>query len=148
MGIHVPRRVCGFSVVLAFLFCGLRALPAAAGCSGADPAVLSVAVKSMETVGGLNRYTMRGRVANVGHVAQASDTLQFVDIYKGHTKLDSRGVPPLRPGQSYTFEYTSERSAAAGRHTTTLAFRMDVRGASSQDSRNCNTGNGVVMVRF
>lgn len=148
MGMHVPRRVCGFLVVQALVFFGFGALPAAANCAGADPAILSVAVKSIATVDGLNRYTLRGKVANVGHVAQSPGTLQFVDIYKGHTKLDSRGVPPLRAGQSYAFEYTSKRSISAGRGTTALAFRMNVRGEASQDARDCNTGNGVMMVRF
>ncbi len=110
---------------------------------GADPAIVSVAVKGMQSTGGLNHYTLSGKVVNLGSASQPSNTLQFVDIYKGSTKLDSRGVPPLRMGASYAFEYVSDRSAQAGDQTTTLAFRMDVRGEQS-----CNSSNGVKMVRF
>ncbi len=115
---------------------------------GADPAIVSVAVKGMDSSGGLNHYTLQGKVVNVGSEAQASNTLQFVDIYKGSTKLDSRGVPPLRAGQSYTFEYVTERSAQAGAQTTALGFRMDVRQPANTGSQPCNTSNGVTMVRF
>jgi hypothetical protein len=115
---------------------------------GPDPAIVSVAVKGMQSSGGLNHYTLRGKVANLGGTGQASNTLQFVDIYKGSTKLDSRGVPPLRPGESYTFEYVSDRSADAGAQTTALGFRMDVRQPANTGSQPCNTSNGITMVRF
>jgi hypothetical protein len=105
-------------------------------------------VKEMHSYGGLNHYTLRGSVANVGSLAQASNTLQFVDIYKGKTKLDSRGVPPLRAGESYAFQYVSARSAQAGAQTTTLGFRMDVREPPNTGSQACNTSNGLTMVRF
>ena len=102
---------------------------------GADPAIVSVAVKGMQSSGGLNHYTLSGKVVNLGSTAQASNTLQFVDIYKGSTKLDSRGVPPLRAGESYAFEYVAERSAQAGAQTTALGFRMDVREPANTGSQ-------------
>jgi hypothetical protein len=120
----------------------------AAACIGPDPAIVSVGVEGMQSSGGLDRYTLRGKVVNLGSTAQASNTLQFVDIYKGSTKLDSRGVPPLRAGQSYAFHYISDRSAQAGAQTTTLGFRMDVREPPHTESQPCNTSNGVTMVRF
>jgi hypothetical protein len=114
----------------------------AAACAGADPAVVSVVVKGMKPDGNINRYTLSGRVVNLGSSRQDSNTLQFVEIYRGSTKIDSRGVPPLRPGQSYTFEYVSSRSAQSGAQTTALGFRM------SSTSQSCNADNGTTMVRF
>ncbi|MGB6063067.1 MAG: hypothetical protein WBG27_15305, partial [Candidatus Aquilonibacter sp.] len=145
---HVSRRL-GTAVSAAAVLSFFQPAPAlAAACMGADPAIVSVAVKGMQSSGGLNRYTLSGKVANLGSAGQAPNTLQFVDIYKGSTKLDSRGVPPLRAGQSYAFEYVTERSAQAGAQTTALGFRMDVREPPNTGSQSCNTSNGVTMVRF
>jgi len=147
MGIYVLRL--GTAVAVVALFSFLQPAPAfATACMGADPAIVSVAVKGMQSSGGLNHYTLSGKVVNLGSTAQASNTLQFVDIYKGSTKLDSRGVPPLRAGQSYAFEYVSTRSAEAGAQSTSLGFRMDVREPPNTGSQACNTSNGVTMVRF
>ena len=127
----------------------LQPAPAfATSCVGPDPAIVSVAVKGMQSSGGLNHYTLSGKVVNLGSTAQASNTMQFVDIYKGSTKLDSRGIPPLRAGQSYAFEYVTDRSAQAGAQTTSLGFRMDVREPANTGSQPCHTSNGVMMVRF
>ena len=120
------------------------AASASTTCAGADPAIASVAVKSVNSAGGLNRYALSGTVVNAGHTAQASDTLQFVDIYKGSEKLDAKGIPPLKPGQSYTFSYVSVRSSDAGKGTTKLTFRLDVR----QSSQNCSAGNDSTAVTF
>lgn len=142
-----PRFIGTLIGVAVLLF--LQPVPAsAASCMGADPAVVSVAVKGMESSGGLNRYTLHAKVANMGNTSQASNTLQFVNIYKGSTKLDSRGVPPLRAGETYSFNYVSDRSAQAGAQTTTLGFRMDVREPGTSGSHACNTSNGMTMVRF
>jgi hypothetical protein len=145
---HVSPRL-GTAVAAVGLLVLLQPAPASAtSCMGADPAIVSVAVKGMQSSGGLNHYTLSGKVVNLGSMGQASSTLQFVDIYKGSTKLDSRGVPPLRAGQSYPFEYVTERSAQAGAQTTTLGFRMDVREPENTGSQPCNSSNGVTMVRF
>jgi hypothetical protein len=117
-------------------------------CAGPDPAVVSVVVSGMRSDGNLNSYTLVAKVTNLGSVAQSADTLQFVDIYKGSTKLDSRGIAPLRAGQAVTVSYVSTRSAQAGRKTTALSFRMNVRRPSLSGSQDCNTGNGITMVRF
>jgi len=146
MGINLSLRLSSASMVAALLLCA-QPMPSFAGtCMGADPAVVSVVVAGMRTDGSLNYYTLRAKVVNLGRVGQASNTLQFVDIYKGSMKKDSRGIPPLRAGQSYTFDYVTTRSAEAGSGSSALAFRMDVRGPSSK--QDCNTGNGITMVRF
>lgn len=144
----IPLYRLGFvgALIAALLF--LQAAPSlATTCAGAAPAIVWVVVKGMHSNEGLNRYTLRGKVVNLGSRAQSSNTLQFVDIYEGRTKLDSRGVPPLKPGQSYTFGYVASRSAQAGDRTTTLAFRMDVR-QPKPAWHDCNAGNGITEVRF
>jgi hypothetical protein len=148
MGTNVAIRPGAAAGAFALLLL-LQPAPAfATSCVGPDPAIVSVAVKGMQSSGGLNHYTLSGKVVNLGSTAQASNTMQFVDIYKGSTKLDSRGIPPLRAGQSYAFEYVTDRSAQAGAQTTSLGFRMDVREPANTGSQPCNTSNGVMMVRF
>jgi hypothetical protein len=148
MGIPVALRPGSILAVAALLFASGYAPANAAACIGPDPAIVSVAVKGMQSSGGLNHYILSGKVVNLGSTAQAANTLQFADIYKGSTKLDSRGIPPLKAGQSYAFEYISARSAQAGAQTTSLGFRMDVRQPPNTGSQSCNTSNGVTMVRF
>lgn len=119
---------------------------ATAACAGADPSITAVTVQSVTPQGGpngLNRYNLVGTVVNTGSEAQASNVLQFVDIYAYGNKLDERGIPPLRPGQSYTFSYPWLRSSDAGNGTTTLNFRMDMR-----QGQDCSPTNGSYSLRF
>jgi subtilase family serine protease len=115
----------------------------AATCAGANPAITSAVVKNVTSSGGLNAYHLVGIVTNLGSQGQASNTLQFVDIYVDRQKLDDRGIPPLAPGQSYTFGYVWQRSADAGNGTTTVYFRMDMR-----QGQDCNPANGTYSVTF
>jgi hypothetical protein len=115
----------------------------AASCAGPNPAITSVSVKNVTSDGRLDTYHLVGTVTNLGSQAQASNTLQFVDIYAETDKHDNRGVPPLAAGQSYTFGYDWQRSADAGKGTTTVHFRIDLRQGS-----NCNPGNGTYSVTF
>lgn len=138
--------VATFAIVLSLL--SRPGLSSAMTCRGADPAVVSVVVAGMQSDGHLNRYALKAKVVNLGRMGQAANTLQFVDIYKGETKLDSRGIPPLRAGQAFTFTYVSMRSAQAGRKTTALMFKMNVRRPSQSGRQDCNAGNGITMVRF
>jgi len=146
MGLSTFSRGPSIAVALLLL---MQPVPSiAATCVGADPAVVSVVVKAMHQDGNINRYTLSGKVANLGSSAQAANTLQFVDIFRGSTKIDSRGIPALRSGESYTFQYIASRSAQAGDQTTALGFRMHVSGDASPMSTSCNAGNGTTMVRF
>jgi subtilase family serine protease len=115
----------------------------AATCSGADPAITSAVVKTVTTSGSLNTYHLAGTVINLGSQAQPSNTLQFVDIYIDRQKRDSRGIPPLRPGQSYTFGFDWARATDAGNGTTTVHFVIDMRQGS-----DCDPGNGKYSVTF
>jgi hypothetical protein len=69
------------------------------------------------------------RLTNNG-ANQSSSTLQAVDIYKGPVKLDSKSIPPLKAGQSFTFAYVSDRSSDAGTGTTHLRFVLDAKNGS------------------
>jgi hypothetical protein len=133
------RVLTAAAVILAF---ASTAAPAAT-CSGANPAITSVVVKNVTTAGQLNTYHLVGTVTNLGGQAQPSNTLQFVDIYAETEKHDNRGVPPLTPGQSYTFNYDWQRSSDAGNGTTTVHFRIQMK-----QGTNCNPGNGSYSVTF
>lgn len=136
-------------VIFALLVFGQTgAALAAPGCTGADPAITSVAVKAMSSDGSINNYNLSGTVVNVGGLAQAPDVLQFVDIYKGGVKLDSRGIPPLKPGESYTFAYASSRSSEAGTGSTVLRFALDGGAQATAGSIECDRANGEYMLRF
>jgi len=120
--------------------------PGSAACAGPDPAITSVVVKSVTQAGGMNHYTLVGTVTNAGGQAQANDTLQFVDIsqHPGE-KLDAKGIPPLRPGESYTFSYETLRATDAGSGTTTLHFQLDERQPAGSD---CDTSNDSFTLSF
>jgi hypothetical protein len=110
----------------------------AATCSGANPAITSVAVKNVTSNGGLNYYHIAGTVTNLGTQSQPSNTLQFVDIWQYGNRLDDRGIPALAAGQSYNFGYVWQRNPEAARGSTSLTFR--IRMAQGSD---CNPGNGT-----
>ena len=121
----------------------LPASVAAATCNGPNPAITSVAVKNVTANGGVNTYHLVGTVTNLGTQGQPSNTLQFVDIYADTQKHDNRGIPPLAPGQSYTFGYDWQRSSDAGNGTTTVHFRIQMKQGS-----DCNPANGSYSVTF
>jgi hypothetical protein len=88
------------------------------------PAVNAASVRSVTRVGDLNRYVLGIQVTNAGNSAQPSNTLQSVDVIQNEGKIDQKGVPPLRPGQSYTATYTFTRSVEAADGTTQFVFRI------------------------
>jgi hypothetical protein len=118
----------------------------AAGCRGADPAIVSVAVKGVSNNGGTNVYHLSGTVTNAGNARQSSNVLQFVDVYINGAKSDARGIPPLRPGQSYTFRYDFQRSSDAGDGTSRLRFQIDMRQPAGT-AQDCNLGNDSFLLR-
>ncbi len=136
--------------ILAFLgFASIPAGPVSAACSGADPALTSVAVKNVSHANGISRYTLVGTVVNAGSEAQESNVLQFVDIYQTPgEKLDAKGIPPLKAGESYAFSYVLLRSTEAGSGTTSLRFQLDMRQPATSGAANCNTGNDSFTLTF
>jgi hypothetical protein len=138
-----------FKMLIGALALLATATPAfASPCNGVDLAVGSVSVKNVSTSGGLNHYNITGSVTNVGSASQGADALQFVDIYQGKDKLDSRSVPPLNASQSYTFSYISTRSTDAGNGTTRLRFQLNVKHPSPADSQICNMANDSFTLTF
>ena len=135
-------------ILTAVLLAQLSVNAAAAGCAGADPAITSVRVQNVTGNGSVNHYTMVGRVTNLGNQRQASNVLQFVDIYQNGTRLEDRGVPPLAPGQSSTFSYVWQRASDAGKNTTTFDFRIRMTSPSPPGNQDCNPGNDTFSLTF
>jgi hypothetical protein len=110
-------------------------------CSGSDPQIVGLSAKSEGASGSLVRFLITGSVVNRGAAAQASNLLQSVVIYDADDKLDTKSIPPLKPGQSFTFSYDSTRSAEAGAGSTILRFKLD-------PISPCSVGDDVRTVTF
>jgi hypothetical protein len=121
--------------------------PANAACSGPDPSIASVLLGHVSTNAGLATYRFNGSVVNAGNAAQASDVLQFVDVFQSGEKSNSIGIPPLRPHQSYAFSYSAQRSSDAGSGTTKLLFRLRMKSPAGS-SQDCSNGNDSFSLTF
>jgi hypothetical protein len=111
----------GFVLVL-WAFAQLP-IGAGAACTSAGPEVATVSVRRVERTPYLNLYHVRVTVTNRANEAQAGKTLQFVDVVQYGNRLDDKGIPPLAPGESYSWTYVWKRSSDAGKGTTPLDFR-------------------------
>jgi hypothetical protein len=134
------------SILSVFLVSSNAIALAPTGCNGADPAIVSVAVKNVSQNGPINVYHLAGTVTNVGNRNQTSNVLQFVNIYVNRQKLDSRGIPPLRRGQSYTFGYDFQRSHDAGDGSSSFRFQLDMRQPSGS-AQDCNANNDTFRLQ-
>jgi subtilase family serine protease len=132
--------------ILSVLLLSNTTVAAATSCNGADPAIVAALVKGVTQNGGTNIYHLGGTVSNLGNRRQTSNVLQFVDVYLNGAKVDARGIPPLRPGQSYAFGYNFQRSADAGDGTSRLRFQLDMRQPAGT-GQDCNTGNDSFSLR-
>ncbi|MBC5810638.1 MAG: hypothetical protein GIW95_07290 [Candidatus Eremiobacteraeota bacterium] len=110
-------------------------------CSGADPAIASVTSSLLGNVGSVNRYRLAVTVQNRGSKKQSSNVLQSVVMFQNAWKTDTKGIPPLRPGQSYTANFTFQRSAEADEHSTRFRFEIQFRQPNPPGSMDCNLGN-------
>lgn len=111
-------------------------------CAGSDLKITSVKVESASQDAGNTIYHLLGTVENVGTTKEASNFLQFVDVYiSGTGKVDSRGVPPLGPGQKYNFGYDFKRSSDAGAGSSELRFQLDFR------EPDCNMEDSAFRLR-
>ena len=142
------RRVLSLLLIPAIF--GLIHAPAglASACKGADPAIVSAVVKGITSDGRVNRYALNIRVVNFGSMKQPSNVLQSVEIYQNDIKLDTKGLPPLRPGQSYSFTYVFQRSIDAGTGTSTLTLKLVMRQPSPPGKQDCNAANDTYTVTF
>ncbi len=134
------------------LFITLAALVApsaapAASCHGVDLGITSVKVANVTSNGSVNHYTLVGTITNTGDQKQASNALQFVDIYTNGQRVNDRGIPPLAPGQSYTFSYVWQRSTDAGNNTTLMRFSLRMVPPSAGNA-DCNPANDTTTIRF
>ncbi len=134
------------SMLFALLVLSATLAQAAIACNGADPAIGTVSVKNVSHNGGTNVYHLGGTVTNRGRARQPSNVLQFVDVYINGQKSDARGIPPLRPGQSYTFGYDFQRSSDAGDGTSRLRFQIEMRQPAGS-AQNCNPNNDTFAMR-
>jgi len=116
----------------------------AADCMAGSPEVATVSVARIDHTAHLNLYHVRVTVSNRGNESQAGNTLQFVDVTQYGNRLDDKGIPPLAPGQSYSWTYVWKRSADAGTGTTPLNFQYRPY-QPSQISRACvaNAAQGI-----
>jgi hypothetical protein len=137
------KTLSSFVTVLA-----LATLPAAAACAGADPSLGSVSAGHVWTAAGLSTYRLTGTVTNTGDTAQASDVLQSVDVFQDGQKVDSIGIPPLHPHQSYTFSYAAKRSSEAGAGTTKMLFSLRLERPVGTGPQDCNAGNDSTTMTF
>lgn len=119
---------------------------APAACAGADPAIVSASARSMTSDGQVNRYAVNVRVANLGRKNEPSNFLESVEIWQNDIKLDMKGLPPLRAGQSTSFTYIYQRSADAGAGTSDLALHLTMRPHSG--NMDCNPNNDSATVTF
>lgn len=137
------------TAILAAIAFALPAPSLAAGtCAGADPAIVSVVVANVTPAGGVDQYHLTGTVTNRGTAGQASNVLQFVDIYQQDVRLDAKSIPPLGPGQSANFDYVALRSSDAGKGTTTLNFRLRFRQPVPPGAADCDAANDTFSLNF
>ena len=120
---------------------------ALAACHGVDLGITSVKVANVVSNGSLNHYTLVGTVTNGGDEKQPSNALQFVDIFTNGQRVNDRGIPPLAPGQSYTFSYVWQRSADSGNNSTLMRFSLRF-APPSQGNTDCNPTNDTTTIRF
>lgn len=125
------------SVIIALALVPLGA-SAQSRCSGGNPAINHVEVQSTHTMGQVNTYVIVGSVTNMGTMNQPSSTLQFVDIYHGTVKVDSKSIPPITTAGTMHFTYNWPRASDAGPGTTTLVFKLRM-----VSGTNCNPANGA-----
>jgi hypothetical protein len=110
--------------VLAALLVAAAALPAGAACRPGDVSIVSATPDGARSDGSLDDVRVTVVVRNEGGSVQSGNTLQSVDIYQAGSRVGAKGIPPLRPGQSYAFTYTFQRSPEAAPGTTQLLFRL------------------------
>ncbi|HEV2262521.1 MAG TPA: hypothetical protein VGR69_09575 [Candidatus Rubrimentiphilum sp.] len=147
MKIHRSFMSASFAVLVALAFFEPVAATAST-CSGADPAITSVSVKDQTSNGSITDYTISGTVVNLGRKGQASNVLQFVDIFEHGIRRDSKSILPLRAGQSAYFTYVYSRSSDAGAGTAHLRFTMRFRNPSPPGSADCNSSNDTARLTF
>jgi subtilase family serine protease len=91
-------------------------------CSG--PAITAAGVQSTHDDGDVRHYDIAITVTNHGSAAVPASVLDSVEIYQDGTKVDQKGLPWLKPGQSATVRYDFQRASDARRNSTQLRLRL------------------------
>jgi hypothetical protein len=125
------------ALILVFVLALVPVGVSAQRCLGGNPAITHVGVQSVHRMGQMNTYHMVGTVKNLGTANQPASTLQFVDIYDGAQRVDSRTIPPLTAGGSFNFTYNWNRAYDAGAGSTVFDFKIRM-----VHGTNCNPANG------
>ena len=134
-------------LLAALIVAQLLVAPAAApACSGADPAITSAGVKNVTHQGAVNNYAIAVTVVNRGDAGQPSNLLESVNILQDATKVGRKGIPPLKPGQSYTFTYEFVRSDEAVPRSTRLRFQLVLQNYPAPGSQDCDVTNDRIVV--
>jgi subtilase family serine protease len=123
------------------LFLALTSPPAVVASSCGAPAITNAGIQSTSTSGDVRFTRVAITVVNHGP-AQAPSILQSVDVYQNGSKVDQKGVPPLKAGASATVTYTFKRSAEA--HDDTTRLRLQLAGHDAHGS--CSTSGSPVRI--
>jgi hypothetical protein len=132
---------------LAFVIAQNTAPSNASACSGADPSITGAKVTSTTPRGDMNQISVTVTVVNNGSMSQQGNTLQSVDVYQNNTKVDRKGLPPLKGGQAYTFPYVFDRAADAGTGTTDLRFQLVFTQPNPPGAEDCSTANDTYRIK-
>jgi hypothetical protein len=124
------------------LSAGIMLAQGSSACT--DLQISGAASKNMTSADGLDHYTLGGTVTYTGSRTQPSNTLQRVDFMVNGRRKDVKGVPPLRPGQSYAFSFPFDRARSAGVDTTHIRFTIEELNGGSQ---TCSTSGSSAQFR-
>ncbi len=130
-----------------FVLFAVAQLPigAFAACTTSGAKVAAVAVQTVSHTPYLNLYHVRVTVTNRGSHSQSGNVLQFVDVTQYGDRLDDKGIPPLAPGESYSWTYVWKRSAEAGSGTTPLNFRYRPYGSALASDACVANAEGISL---
>jgi hypothetical protein len=108
--------------------------------TGACPAgrIALAGIRSTHTDGDVRDIDVAITVVNHTAQAQPASYLQSVEIWQDGTKVDQKGVPPLKPGASATVTYQVQRSAGGRSDSTNL--RLQLVGHDPHDAGCSNAG--------
>ena len=135
-------------IAAAFLVAANTAV-ATGSCAGADPALVGANVKGVTNSGNVNHYVVSVSVMNRGNANQPSNVLQSVDIFQNGNKVDTKGIPPLKAGQVYKFDFNFMRSAGAADGTTHFKFAIAMHQPSgAPNAQDCTTGDDTLIRAF
>jgi hypothetical protein len=125
------------------LLVALATLPlvAMSGTSCADPAITMAVASPVAGNADLNTYDVAVTVKNLGGKAQPATLLQSVEFYQNATKVDQKGLQPLKPGGSQTVHYRMQRSSEARPGTTRVRVQLTMHDGHGAPVSNCLTSN-------